>query len=63
MRLRIAEVARVNKGWNMRRLAEQMEVDHQTILYWNQGRTQPRLRSLMLLCRILGCMVEELVIE
>ena len=63
MRLRIAELARQKKGWNMRRLAESMEVDHQTILYWNQGRTCPRLPVLMRLCRLLECSVEDLLNE
>lgn len=63
MRLRIAELARQKKGWNMRRVAESMEVDHQTILYWNQGRTYPRLPVLMRLCRLLECSVEDLLNE
>jgi DNA-binding XRE family transcriptional regulator len=63
MRLRIAELARQKKGWNMRRVAENMEVDHQTILYWNQGRTYPRLPVLIRLCRLLECSVEDLLNE
>ena len=41
MRLRIAEVARRNKGWNMRKVAERMDLHDQTVLYWNQGRNHP----------------------
>lgn len=61
MRLRIAELARQQKGWNMRKVAERMDVEHQTILYWNQGRSFPRLPILMRLCRLLECSVEDLV--
>jgi transcriptional regulator with XRE-family HTH domain len=61
MRLRIAELARQKKGWNMRKVAERMDVEHQTIMYWNQGRSFPRLPVLMRLCRLLECSVEDLV--
>lgn len=61
MRLRVAEVAARNKGWNMRKLAEKLELDHQTVLYWNQGRSCPRLPALLKLCRLLECSVEDLL--
>ncbi len=61
MRLRIAEVAHRNKGWNMRMLSEKLDVEHQTVLFWNQGRTVPRLPMLLRLCRLLGCRVEDLI--
>lgn len=63
MRLRIAETAYRNKGWNMRVLAEKLDVDHQTVLFWNQGRTVPRLPMLLRLCRLLGCTVEDLIAD
>ena len=63
MRLRIAEVAHRNKGWNMRKLADRLELDHQTVLYWNQGRSYPRLPVLVKLCRLLGCTLEELLVD
>ena len=61
VRLRIAEVAWRNKGWSMKKLAEQLDLDHQTVMYWNQGRTHPRLPTLLQLCRLLRCKVEDLV--
>lgn len=63
MRLQIAEVARRNKGWNMRKLADVMRLEHQTVMYWNQGRAYPRLPTLIKLCRLLECTFEELVVE
>ncbi len=63
MRIRVAEIARRNKGWNMRKVSEKLNIDHQTVLYWNQGRTIPRLPMLMRLCRLLACSVEDLVEE
>jgi ribosome-binding protein aMBF1 (putative translation factor) len=63
MHLQIAEVARRNKGWNMRKLADKMEIEHQTVMYWNQGRAYPRLPTLVKLCRLLGCTFEELVVD
>lgn len=61
MRLKISEIAFKNKGWNMRKVAERLEVPHQTVLYWNQGRSTPRLRMLIRLCRLLECTLEDLV--
>ena len=61
MRLRIAEVAYRNKGWSMKKLAEQLDLDHQTVLYWNQGRTYPRLPTLIQMCRLLRCKFEDLI--
>jgi transcriptional regulator with XRE-family HTH domain len=63
MRLRIAELARLKKGWNMKKVAEKMDVEHQTILYWNQGRSYPRLPVLLRLCRLLECSIDDLLNE
>lgn len=61
VRLRIAEWAHCNKGWSMKKLAAKLAVEHQTVLYWNQGRTMPRLPMLIQICRLLGCSVEDLI--
>lgn len=61
LRLRIAEVSLQKRGWTMKQLAERLKVDHQTVLYWNQGRSFPRLPMMVKLCQILGCKLDELV--
>jgi len=63
MRLRIAEIARRNKGWTMTKLAEKMDLNHQTVLYWNQGRAFPRLPTLLRLLRLLECRLEDLLTD
>jgi DNA-binding Xre family transcriptional regulator len=63
MRLRIAELAKCKKNWNMRALADKLHIEHQTVLYWNQGRAYPRFPILVRLCRLLGCNLEELIEE
>ena len=63
MRLLISEVAYRNKGWNMRKLADRLAVDHQTVMYWNQGRAYPRFPTLVRLCRLLECTFEELLVD
>jgi transcriptional regulator with XRE-family HTH domain len=60
-RIRVAEVARQQKNWSMRRVSEELEVDHQTVLYWNQGKSYPRLPMLVRLLKLLGCSFQELV--
>jgi DNA-binding Xre family transcriptional regulator len=61
VRLLISEVAYRKKGWNMRKLADRLAVDHQTVMYWNQGRAYPRFPTLVRLCRLLECTFEELL--
>jgi DNA-binding Xre family transcriptional regulator len=60
MRLRIAEMA-ARIRWNMKQLAEALNVDHQTVLYWNQGRAYPRLPMLLVLTRLIGCSINDLL--
>lgn len=47
---------------NMRHLSELIDKDHQTVLYWNQGRAIPDLQTTMALLGILGVTLEELVV-
>ena len=61
MRMRIAEVAYRKKGWTMKQVSEHLKVDHQTVMYWNQGRSLPRLPVLVRLCRLLGCGLDEMI--
>lgn len=63
MRLLISEVAYRKKGWNMRKVADRLAVDHQTVMYWNQGRSYPRFSTLVRLCRLLECTFEELLAD
>jgi DNA-binding Xre family transcriptional regulator len=60
-RLKISEVAAQNLGWTMRQVADALEVDHQSVMYWNQGRSRPRLETLLALCKLLECQLDELV--
>lgn len=62
IRLDVQTIARRNKGLNMREVAE-LGLDHQTVMYWNQGRSYPRLPTLLQLCRLLECTVEDLIVE
>lgn len=61
IRIRIAETVCQNNGWTMRQLAERVGVDHQTVMYWNQGRAFPRLPMLLRLCRLAGCTLDEII--
>jgi DNA-binding XRE family transcriptional regulator len=61
MRIRIAESARDYRGWTMKTLADELDVDHQTVLYWNQGRSFPRLPMFVRIAALLGCSMHDLV--
>ena len=47
----------------MKRLAVELDIEYQTVLYWNQGRSFPRLKTLYRLCQVLDCTLEELVVQ
>jgi len=61
MRMRISELACEKKGWTMKQLADMMGVEHQTVMYWNQGRSFPRLPMLIRLCRLVGCTLDDII--
>lgn len=61
LRLKIVELTTQKQNWTMKQLAEKLNVDHQTVMYWNQGRCYPRLPMLLKLCQILECTLQELI--
>ncbi len=61
LRLKVSEISLKNRGWTMRELSERLMVDHQTVMYWNQGRTYPRLPMMLKVCHMLGCKLDDLV--
>lgn len=61
MRLRIAELARQKKGWNIKRVAQALDVEYQNVLLWNQGRAYPRLPMLLRLSRLFCCRIDTLL--
>lgn len=60
LRLKVDEFSR-SQGWNMRELAELLKVDHQTVLYWNQGRAYPRLPMMVRLSQVFNCSLHDLL--
>lgn len=61
LRLKVSELSKLNRGWSMRELSERLMVDHQTVMYWNQGRAFPRLPMMLKVCQVLGCKLDELI--
>lgn len=60
LRVRLTELSR-QKGWTLRMLADVLGVDYQTVLYWNQGRSYPRLPTMLRLMQLLDCTIDELL--
>jgi len=60
VRIKVHESAKA-KGLSMREVATQLGVDHQTVLYWNQGRALPRLPMFLRLSQLLGCQLDTLL--
>ncbi len=61
LRLRISELTGQKLGWTMKQLSEFLDVEHQTVMYWNQGRAYPRLPTMMKLCKVLNCDLTDLI--
>lgn len=61
IKLKVAEIAKKNKNWKMSKLAKELEMDPQTVMYWNQGRSYPRFPTLVRLCRLLECSLDDLI--
>lgn len=47
----------------MKQLSIRLNISHQTVLYWNQGRSFPRLGMLKTLQRFFRCSLDDLVEE
>jgi transcriptional regulator with XRE-family HTH domain len=60
VRIKVHESAKA-KGLSMREVATQLGVDHQTVLYWNQGRALPRLPMFLRLSVLLDCKLDTLL--
>lgn len=59
-RIRVSEHSKEN-GWTMKAVADMMEVEYQTVLYWNRGKASPRIESLVRLAQLFGCSIDHLV--
>ena len=53
LRIKVAELSN-SKGWTMRTVSELLGVEHQTVMYWNQGRCYPRLPMLVRFISVIG---------
>jgi transcriptional regulator with XRE-family HTH domain len=60
-RLKLMELALERQRWNLRELADALDAPYQNILYWNQGRAMPNMRTLLRILKLLQCRFEELV--
>lgn len=61
--LRLAEISRIKRGWTLRRLADELDMDYQNVINWNTGRSIPHLSTLIAIARILRCSIDELIIQ
>ena len=59
-RLRLYEVVHA-QDFNLRILAELVDVPYQTILAWNQGRSMPKMGMLLELLKVLNVRFEDLL--
>jgi DNA-binding XRE family transcriptional regulator len=60
MKIKIKETAKESKNWSLFKLAKELQLPHQTIYGWANGRTQPSFKNMDKLCKILECKIEDL---
>lgn len=60
VRISITEACK-QRGVSVNRLAEILDLDPQTLYFWNQGRHLPRLPMLLLLARTLEMPLNDLL--
>lgn len=60
MKIKIKEAARNKKGWSLYKLAQKMGVSQQTVYSWANNRTQPSYPNMDLLCKVIGCTLNDL---
>ena len=59
-RLRLYEIVH-EQDFNLRKLAELVDVPYQTVLSWNQGRSLPKMAMILELIKVLNVSFEELL--
>ena len=59
-RLRLHEIVQA-QDFNLRMLAELVDVPYQTLLSWNQGRSLPKMAMMLELLKILNVRFEDLL--
>lgn len=55
--------AREKRGMTQQEIAVALDVDQSTVSLWECGKTNPRAKLLPKLAQILGCTVDELLLE
>ncbi len=63
LRLRLYEITRRFEwdAWNLRTLADVLDVPYQTVLAWNQGRSVPKLGKILEIMKLLDVTFDELI--
>ena len=52
---------RIKQGFTQEKIAELLGVDRSTVAKWENGQSDPRIKTLVRLAEILGCTVDELL--
>lgn len=55
--------AREKRGITQQDIAVALDIDQSTVSLWESGKTSPRAKLLPKLAQILGCTVDELLLE
>lgn len=56
----LREVAMSSKGWTIYKLAQELNLPHQTVYSWAWNKTQPTYKNLLKICSTLDCSMEDI---
>lgn len=56
----LREAAKKFRGWSIYKLAQQLDLPHQTVYSWVWNKTQPSCENALKICRLLNCRYEDI---
>ncbi len=61
MQVKVREAALKFRGWSIYKLAQQIDMPHQSVYAWAWGKTRPTYQNLAKICEVLGCSPNDLL--
>lgn len=56
----LKEATKEFRGWSVYKLAQKLDLPHQTVYSWVWNKTQPSGEHMLKICRLLNCKYEDI---